>query len=214
MFRQLHVSDNYGDLDPNVSWKESLDTSGASISDVTALVGHSSGMYAGTRDGVILLNSGAATDAFAAVFTHPSGDEIIAIAVASSTLGYVISSSSGVLNLYSTDWGGTDTNLTTNLPAKAPVELHTGTYCDLSGAARITELKKVRAAAELADQMGIECHAGHGLTFDTVKQIAAIPTIKELNIGHFLIAEAIFIGLPNAISEMKKLIRDARLTVY
>lgn len=98
---------------------------------------------------------------------------------------------------------------------KVPVvELHTGTYCDLSGGARITELKKVRAAAELADQMGIECHAGHGLTFDTVKQIAAIPTIKELNIGHFLIAEAIFIGLPNAISEMKKLIRDARLTVY
>lgn len=71
MFSQLHVSDNYGDLDPNVSWTESLDTSGASISDVTALVGHSSGMYAGTRDGVILLNSGAATDAFAAVFTHP-----------------------------------------------------------------------------------------------------------------------------------------------
>jgi pyridoxine 5-phosphate synthase len=98
---------------------------------------------------------------------------------------------------------------------KVPVvELHTGTYCDLSGGARITELKKVRAAAELADQMGIECHAGHGLTFDTVKQIAAIPTIKELNIWHFLIAEAIFIGLPNAISEMKKLIRDARLTVY
>ena len=94
------------------------------------------------------------------------------------------------------------------------VELHTGTYCDLSGEARITELEKVRTAAELADQMGIECHAGHGLAFDTVKQIAAIPTIKELNIGHFLIAEAIFIGLPNAISEMKTLIRDARLTVY
>ncbi len=127
MFSQLHVSDNYGDLDPNVSWMESLDTSGASISDVTALVGHPSGMYAGTRDGVILLNAGAATDAFSVVFTHPSGDEIIAFAVASSTLGYVVSSSSGVLSLYSTDWGGTDTNLTANLPAKAPVELHTGT---------------------------------------------------------------------------------------
>jgi pyridoxine 5-phosphate synthase len=94
------------------------------------------------------------------------------------------------------------------------VELHTGTYCDLSGDARIRELEKVRSAAELADQMGIECHAGHGLTFDTVKQIAAIPSIKELNIGHFLIAEAIFIGLPKAISEMKALIRNARLTVY
>ena len=127
MFSQLHVSDNYGDLDPNVSWIESLDTSGDIIADVTALVGHSSGMYVGTRGGVILLNGGAATDAFSAVFTHPSGDEIIAFAVASSTLGYVVSSSSGVLNLYSTDWGGTDTNLTANLPAKAPVELHTST---------------------------------------------------------------------------------------
>jgi len=127
MFSQLHVSGNYGDLDPNVSWIESLDTSGATISDVSALVGHSSGMYAGTRDGVILLNTGAATDAFSVVFTHPSGDEIIAFSVASSTLGYVVSSSSsGVLSLYSTDWGGTDTNLTSNLPAKAPVELHTG----------------------------------------------------------------------------------------
>ena len=94
------------------------------------------------------------------------------------------------------------------------VELHTGTYCDISGKARMVELAKVRAAAELADEMGIECHAGHGLTFDTVNQIAAIPAIRELNIGHFLIAEAIFIGLPQAISEMKKLIRDARLTVY
>ena len=127
MFSQLHVSDNYGDLDPNVSWIESLDTSGDIIADVTALVGHSSGMYVGTRGGVILLNGGAATDAFSAVFTHPSGDEIIAFAVASSTLGYVVSSSSGVLTLYSTDWGGTDTNLTANLPAKAPVELHTST---------------------------------------------------------------------------------------
>ncbi len=94
------------------------------------------------------------------------------------------------------------------------IELHTGKYCDLSGADRIAELKKVRFAAELADKMGIECHAGHGLTFETVKQIAAIPTIKELNIGHFLISEAIFLGLATAIAEMKTLIRDARLIVY
>jgi len=92
------------------------------------------------------------------------------------------------------------------------VELHTGTYCDLSGEARMVELEKVRAAAELADRMGIECHAGHGLTFDSVKLIAGIPNIRELNIGHFLIAEAIFTGLPDAIKEMKKLIRESRLT--
>ena len=92
------------------------------------------------------------------------------------------------------------------------VELHTGTYCDLTGEARLTELEKVRAAAEIADRMGIECHAGHGLTFDSVKLIAGIPNIRELNIGHFLIAEAIFTGLPDAIKEMKKLIRESRLT--
>ncbi|MBT3907404.1 MAG: pyridoxine 5'-phosphate synthase [Rhodospirillaceae bacterium] len=94
------------------------------------------------------------------------------------------------------------------------VELHTGTYCDLTGEARLAELEKIRAAVELADRMGIECHAGHGLTFNSVKLIAGIPNIRELNIGHFLIAEAIFTGLPDAIKEMKKLIREARLTVY
>ncbi len=135
MFSRLHVSDNYGDLNPNVSWVEPLDTSGAVISNVTALVGHSSGMYAGTRDGIILLNTGAATDSFSAVFTHPSGDEIIAFAVASSSLGYVVSSSSsGVLNLFSTDWAGADTDLTGNLPTKAPVELHTGS-CPITSCA-------------------------------------------------------------------------------
>lgn len=92
------------------------------------------------------------------------------------------------------------------------VELHTGTYCDLIDDARLAELDKVRAAADMADKMGIECHAGHGLTFETVTPIAAIPTIWELNIGHFLIAEAIFTGLPAAITEMKKLIQVARLT--
>ena len=135
VFSRLYVSDNYGDLDPNVSWVESLDASGAVISNVTALVGHSSGMYAGTRDGVILLNVGAATDTFSAVFTHPSGDEIVAFAVASSSLGYVVSSSSsGALNLFSTDWAGTDTDLTGFLPAAAPVELHTGS-CPITSCA-------------------------------------------------------------------------------
>jgi pyridoxine 5-phosphate synthase len=93
------------------------------------------------------------------------------------------------------------------------IELHTGTYCDLVGEARLVELEKVRAAADLADKMGIECHAGHGLTFESVKLIAGIPAIRELNIGQFLIAEAIFTGLPLAIQEMKRLIRDARSTV-
>lgn len=131
MFSRLHVSDNYGDLDPNVSWVEAVDTTGSEISEVTALVGHASGMYAGTRDGVILLNTGTSTDPFSAVFTHPSGHEIVSFTVASATLGYVITSSSGILNLHSTDWGGTDTNLTANLPAAAPIELRTGS-CPLT----------------------------------------------------------------------------------
>lgn len=90
------------------------------------------------------------------------------------------------------------------------VELHTGAYCDAAGAARRAELDRIRQATAHAHHIGLECHAGHGLTFDTVDPIAAIPTIRELNIGHFLIGEAIFTGLAAAIAEMRRRMDAAR----
>jgi pyridoxine 5-phosphate synthase len=86
------------------------------------------------------------------------------------------------------------------------VEIHTGKFCHLKGAEQKTEFKKIAAAAEYADELGLECHAGHGLDFKTAKQIAKIPQIVELNIGHFLIGEAVFIGLEKAIKKMKKIL--------
>jgi pyridoxine 5-phosphate synthase len=94
------------------------------------------------------------------------------------------------------------------------VELHTGPYChaaiagDRDGTAR--ELERLRAAAAEGARLGLEVHAGHGLTFDTVEAVAAIPQIAELNIGHFLIGEAIFIGLAESIARMRRLMLDAR----
>jgi pyridoxine 5-phosphate synthase len=90
------------------------------------------------------------------------------------------------------------------------VELHTGTYCDATGAARISELERLRRAASLAGELGLECHAGHGLSFETVGAIAAIPSIVELNIGHFLVGEGIFGGLDSAIRRMRALMDQAR----
>lgn len=92
------------------------------------------------------------------------------------------------------------------------VELHTGTYCETDGARRQAELERIQAGAREAASLGIECHAGHGLDFETVGAIAAIPEVMELNIGHFLIGEAIFLGLEGAIREMRKLMNDARGT--
>ena len=89
------------------------------------------------------------------------------------------------------------------------VELHTGRYCNDS-AGRGSELLRLQAAARHAATVGIECHAGHGLDYDTVSPIAAIPNIEELNIGHFLIGESIFCGLPAAIEKMRHLIDAAR----
>ena len=89
------------------------------------------------------------------------------------------------------------------------IELHTGRYChDESG--RATELARIRKAAELADSLGVECHGGHGLDFDTVGAIAAIPQMHELNIGHFLMGEAMFSGMDKAIAEMRRLMNEAR----
>ena len=90
------------------------------------------------------------------------------------------------------------------------VELHTGAYCDATGARRARELARIVAAARIAETIGLECHAGHGLSFDTVGPVAEIPTIVELNIGHFLIGEAIFGGLDSAIRRMRALMDTAR----
>lgn len=92
------------------------------------------------------------------------------------------------------------------------VELHTGAYCDATGAERARELARIQAAAAHAAVIGLECHAGHGLAFDTVGAVAAIPSIVELNIGHFLIGEAIFVGLEQSIRMMRTLMDEARVT--
>jgi pyridoxine 5-phosphate synthase len=91
------------------------------------------------------------------------------------------------------------------------VELHTGQYCHMNGEHRARELERIRHAARLAVEAGLECHAGHGLAFDTVSDIAAIPELSELNIGHFLIGEAIFSGLSEAINTMRTLMDAARI---
>jgi pyridoxine 5-phosphate synthase len=90
------------------------------------------------------------------------------------------------------------------------VELHTGAYCEAAGPARERELRRLVDAAALACRLGLECHAGHGLGFDTVGPVAAIPEIVELNIGHFLIGEAIFGGLDAAVKRMRALMQEAR----
>ncbi len=90
------------------------------------------------------------------------------------------------------------------------VELHTGAYCDAEGTARERELGRIKQAAARARELGIECHAGHGLSFDTVGPIAAIPSIVELNIGHFLVGEAVFVGLEDTIREMRARMDEAR----
>jgi pyridoxine 5-phosphate synthase len=90
------------------------------------------------------------------------------------------------------------------------VELHTGAYANASGAAQDKLLKHIVNAAEFGADLGLEIHAGHGLTFENVKPIAAIPHVRELNIGHFLIGEAIFTGLSDSIQKMRRLMDEAR----
>jgi pyridoxine 5-phosphate synthase len=90
------------------------------------------------------------------------------------------------------------------------VELHTGAYCEATGVERDRQLARLQRAAAKAEELGLECHAGHGLTFDTVAAVAAIPTIVELNIGHFLVGEAIFGGLDSAVRRMRSLMHQAR----
>ena len=96
----------------------------------------------------------------------------------------------------------------------AVVELHTGAYCDAHAegrhADRDAELDRLRAMAARAAGLGLEVHAGHGLTYDDVGPVAAIPEVVELNIGHFLIGEAVFRGLEDAIAEMRARMDAAR----
>lgn len=90
------------------------------------------------------------------------------------------------------------------------VELHTGRYAELAGEARSIELRRLSDAAALAAKNGMEVHAGHGLTFDNVGPIAAIPQVRELNIGHFLVGEALFVGLGDAVRRMRDEMDAAR----
>ena len=96
----------------------------------------------------------------------------------------------------------------------AVVELHTCAYCDYhyegNFAKRDAELAELIEGATLAHSLGLEVHAGHGLTFETVKPIAAIPEVMELNIGHFLMAESLFIGMEAAILQMRALMDEVR----
>ncbi|WP_457649790.1 pyridoxine 5'-phosphate synthase [Profundibacter sp.] len=94
------------------------------------------------------------------------------------------------------------------------VELHAGPYCDAFSEGHFdvaeTELEKLREMSAYAHSLGLEVHAGHGITYDTVKPIAEFPEVVELNIGHFLIGEAIFLGLHPAIQKMRDLMDEAR----
>jgi pyridoxine 5-phosphate synthase len=94
------------------------------------------------------------------------------------------------------------------------IELHTGAYCDAHAEGRLderdAELEALKEMAAFAHSLGLEVHAGHGLSYDTVSPVAALPEVRELNIGHFLIGEAIFLGLSPAIAEMRRLMDEAR----
>ena len=94
------------------------------------------------------------------------------------------------------------------------IELHTGAYCDAHAEGRLDdrdrELAALKEMSAFAHSLGLEVHAGHGLTYDTVQPVAAFPELRELNIGHFLVGEAIFLGLGPAITEMRRLMDAAR----
>ncbi|MGV6811230.1 MAG: pyridoxine 5'-phosphate synthase [Brevirhabdus sp.] len=94
------------------------------------------------------------------------------------------------------------------------IELHTGAYCDFHYDGKFderdAELERLRQMASYAHELGLEVHAGHGLTYDTVQPVAAFPEVMELNIGHFIIGEAIFAGLGPSIREMRRLMDEAR----
>ena len=94
------------------------------------------------------------------------------------------------------------------------IELHTGAYCDAHAEGRFDdrdeELARLTEMASIAHGLGLEVHAGHGLTYETVSPVAALPEVRALNNGHFLIGEAIFLGLTPAVHEMRRLMDEAR----
>jgi pyridoxine 5-phosphate synthase len=90
------------------------------------------------------------------------------------------------------------------------IEIHTGGYCNAVGAKRERELRKIIANAQLAKQLGLEVHGGHGLDYDNVLPVARIPEMVELNIGHSIIARAVIVGMRQAVREMKQLLSKAR----
>ena len=92
------------------------------------------------------------------------------------------------------------------------IEIHTGGYCNASGAAREAERQAIAEAASLARSLGLEVHGGHGLDYQNVCSIAVIPDIVELNIGHSIIARAVIVGIEQAVREMKGLLNRARAT--
>ena len=89
------------------------------------------------------------------------------------------------------------------------IELHTGRFCHATGAARADEFHRLAEAARLGHALGLEVHAGHGLDYETAAEVLAIPEIRELNIGHFLIGEAVFIGLDAAVGRMRAVMDGA-----
>ena len=95
--------------------------------------------------------------------------------------------------------------------AGAPViELHTGHYADTAGEERLAEFKRIRQAVEYGNSIGLKVNAGHGLNYDNVGPIAAVPGIAELNIGHAIVAQAVFIGWEAAVRQMRRLMTEAR----
>ncbi len=90
------------------------------------------------------------------------------------------------------------------------IELHTGAYADAAPEARPAHLSRLRAGAKAAAAAGLACHAGHGLSYETIEDIARIPEVSEVSIGHFLVGQAVFEGLPGAVRRMKALIEAAR----
>ncbi len=90
------------------------------------------------------------------------------------------------------------------------VELHTGTYADAAPADRLAQLARLARGAEAVAAAGLQCHAGHGLDYDNIAGVAALPQVSEVSIGHFLIGQAVFEGLPSAVRRMRALIEQAR----
>ena len=104
-----------------------------------------------------------------------------------------------------------DIKISSNLGADC-IEIHTGTLSNLTKAKKNfkNEIQKIKRCSKLANNLGLEVHAGHGLDYNTTKILCEVNEIKEFNIGHFLIGESIFFGLPNVIKNFKKIIRKSK----